>query len=128
MNTGAKMLAVALAMSVAMPAWAVTFREGEAQLRQAYGAYRAALFLSNQGKQAETAAALEKFDGAWSQIVAGWTIDPPPQYAEDTALAETFTTVNGQGICRPRISRLKKCARPWPRCTCATISSASRTA
>ncbi|MCE5974528.1 hypothetical protein LZA78_13650 [Sinirhodobacter sp. WL0062] len=95
MEKGAKFLVLALAMSAAIPAWAVTFREGEAQLRQAYGAYRDALFLSNQGKQAETAAALEKFDVAWSQIVAGWTIDPPPQYAEDMALAETFTTVNG---------------------------------
>lgn len=82
-----------VALALALPATAGTFAEGETTLRDAYGAYRAALFLSNQGKAAETAQALGKFDAAWGALATGWRADPPPQYAADAQLGATLDTV-----------------------------------
>lgn len=86
--------AVAL-VSLALPAAASPFTDAETQLRGAYGAYRAALFLSNQGKAPETMAALEKFNAAWDGLATNWGTTPPPQYAEDAGLTLTFQTVDG---------------------------------
>lgn len=84
-----------VAVTLALPVAASPFTEAEAQLRGAYGAYRAALFLSNQGKGPETLSALEKFNAAWDGLAAGWGQTPPPQYADDAGLPLTFQTVDG---------------------------------
>lgn len=84
-----------VALALAAPALASPYTDAEAQLRTAYGSYRAALFLSNAGKAPETAAALDKFDQAWGTIAEQWTASAPPQYVEDAALGTTFETVNG---------------------------------
>lgn len=82
-----------VALALALPASAGGFAQSEAQLREAYGAYRAALFLSNQGKAQETAQALAKFDAAWTQLATEWRADPPPQYAGDAQLDATLGKV-----------------------------------
>ena len=86
---------IALAAGVlAFPAFAGPVADAEAALRQAYGSYRAALFLSNQNKGPETAQALMKFDAAWDGLSASWQAAPPPQYADDAGLSVTFGAVN----------------------------------
>jgi hypothetical protein len=92
MNLRRLSLAVTFA-ALALPALAGPFSGSEAQLRKAYGAYRAALFLSNQGKGPETAEALEKFAGGWNALSAAWTADVPPQYADDAQLGQSFEAV-----------------------------------
>lgn len=84
----------ALGALIALPALAGPFQEGEAQLRKAYGDYRAALFLSSQGKGPETKAALDRFTAQWDAITAQWGATPPPQYAEDPVLGATFDKVS----------------------------------
>ena len=80
--------------TLALPALASPFTDAEAQLRAVYGDYRAALFLSNAGKAPETAKALAGFDTAWSEMSAQWGTTPPPQYAADAALPQTFDAVS----------------------------------
>ncbi|PFG64871.1 hypothetical protein AXZ77_3518 [Thioclava sp. ES.031] len=84
----------ALSALIAMPAFAGAYQDAEAQLRKAYGDYRAALFLSNQGKQPETKAALDRFVGEWQTLSDAWTAEPPPQYADDAVLGATFDKVS----------------------------------
>lgn len=86
--------AALVALAIALPASAGPVADAEVQLRDAYGAYRAALFLSNAGKAPETAAALAKFTAAWGGIASQWGANPPPQYADDAALGATFAKVS----------------------------------
>lgn len=81
--------------ALALPALAGPFADSEAQLRKVYGAYRAALFLSNQGKGPETAEALAKFEMGWGKITSEWEAAAPPQYADDPALPMTLAMVSG---------------------------------
>lgn len=76
-----------------MPAGAGPMRDAEAQIGDAYADYRAALFLTNQKKQAETEAALASFARKWSALAAAWKVTAPPQYADDAKLIETLDTV-----------------------------------
>ncbi|MEX1663558.1 hypothetical protein AB4874_18365 [Thioclava sp. 15-R06ZXC-3] len=87
-------LALALLGTTGTGVWAGPYSDGETQLRQAYGAYRAALFLSNQGKEPETEAALGKFQAAWSTLATQWRSAPPPQYGDDPKLDATLTQVS----------------------------------
>ena len=80
--------------ALALPALASPFTDAEAQLRAVYGDYRAALFLSNAGKAPETERALAGFDTAWAEMSAQWGATPPPQYAADAALPQTFDAVS----------------------------------
>lgn len=89
----ATILALGMTALGAGTLWAGQFQDSEAQLRAAYGTYRSALFLSNQGKGPETAAALERFSTEWAAITQNWSADPPPQYADDPVLGATFETV-----------------------------------
>lgn len=94
MKTAPRLLAAVAAIALAAPAFASPFTDAEVQLREAYGAYRSALFLSNAGKAPETTAALGKFQAAWQGMAVQWGANPPPQYAEDAMLNETFAKVD----------------------------------
>jgi hypothetical protein len=72
-------------------ALAGAFSDFEAQMRNAYGDYRIALFTTNSGDPSKAAAALAKFDEAWSRLSAGPT---PPQYEDDSRFAETMKAVS----------------------------------
>ncbi len=67
--------------------------DAEAQLRDAYTAYRTALFQSNAGNAPATQTALDQAVEKWAAISADWTANPPPQYADDSALSGTLDTV-----------------------------------
>ena len=63
----------------------------ESELRQAYGAYRTALFQTNRNDRDASAGAMEAFASRWSALQARWK-NAPPHYAED----EKFTLSLGQ--------------------------------
>jgi len=89
------MLAGAVALVMApMVAAAGPFADFEGQLRDAYGNYRQALFLSNQDKAGPAAQALQDFSDKWLVLVRAWGQNPPPQYADDPAFSQTLATVN----------------------------------
>lgn len=75
------------------PAFAGPYRDAEARVASAYADYRTALYQTNQKNQAATDAALAAFRTKWSAIAAEWKTNPPPQYADDTALGETLAKV-----------------------------------
>lgn len=84
------MPALLVALLLALPATAGEVRDFEARLRAAYGDYRAALFATNTGGNAESAAALDRFTKAWSAIAA---MPAPPQYVDDAAFPDTMKKV-----------------------------------
>lgn len=92
MNLQATLVAVAVAaLPTVLSAGPVA--EAEADLRTAYGHYRTALFQSNAGKADATAAAIAALASAWGSLSMDWNDKPPPQYADDPALAATLSQV-----------------------------------
>jgi len=81
-------------MALAGIAQAGPVAEFEAALREAYGNYRAALFMTNSGKQENAAKAVGAFASKWSAIESAWATTPPPQYADDPEWGETLTAVD----------------------------------
>lgn len=73
-------------------AWAGPVADGEAGLRQAYAAYRTALFASNSGNAEATAKAIDAFTTGW----ASWSADATklPQYEDDALLVQTVANVS----------------------------------
>ncbi|MGL4240130.1 MAG: hypothetical protein ACRCTI_03365 [Beijerinckiaceae bacterium] len=86
-------LAILMAGQMATAAWAGPFTDAEAQMRQAYADYRAALFQTNQKDKAATEAALAAFRARWTALATAWKASPPPQYADDGKLRETLDAV-----------------------------------
>jgi soluble cytochrome b562 len=66
----------------------------EKSLREAYGDYRKALFLTNAGKAEEAAAATEALIGKWQVISEKWSKTPPPHYADDPKWPDTLQEVS----------------------------------
>jgi len=66
----------------------------EKSLRDAYGDYRAALFLTNSGKLAESAEIIAAFKDKWAKLEKNWGKSPPPQYADDPKWKETLDEVS----------------------------------
>lgn len=88
------LMTAAFALSLGLaPAFAGPVRDAEAKIADAYGDYRAALYLTNQKKKAETEAALTAFKTKWTALTTAWRTTPPPQYADDGKLGETLDTV-----------------------------------
>ena len=86
-------LAIALALSVPVTAFAGPFADFESQLRSAYGTYRIALFQSNSGNAEVTGKALTELAQGWGVLTETWSATPPPQYADDGAFAATLASV-----------------------------------
>ena len=68
--------------------------EFEAALRDAYGNYRAALFMTNSGKAEGSQTAIGAFSSKWASIESTWSANPPPQYADDAKWTETLAAVD----------------------------------
>lgn len=58
--------------------------------REMYATYRAALFQTNGGKAAESAAAISELEAQLSALSATYGAAPPPQYADDPLWTETL--------------------------------------
>lgn len=84
--------ALALCLS-SVAAFAGPFADFESDLRDAYGAYRAALFQSNAGNAAATTEAMAAFSSKWDALSATWGTEAPPQYADDARFGETLSAV-----------------------------------
>jgi hypothetical protein len=84
-----------LATSLILPCVAAAgpFGDAEAQLRDAYGSYRTALFQSNSGNAEATGMAMQALGTKWAALSTGWTTAKPPQYADDPALEATLSSV-----------------------------------
>jgi uncharacterized protein YukE len=82
--------------SVLLPAiaFAGPFQDAEYQLRSVYGEYRVALFQSSAGNAEATAKALQSLNQKWEALSQEWAFAPPPQYADDSLLARTMTSVD----------------------------------
>ena len=85
-------LSLLVGLSAPLATWAGPFADFEDDLRDAYGAYRTALFQSNQGNAEGTAKALQALSDKWTALDAQWRAAPPPQYAEDAGFAQTLTS------------------------------------
>ena len=94
MRTGAVVLAAGMAIAAAGGAWAGAYGAGEQALREAYGAYRVALFQTNGGNAEASSQAVATFAGRWQALAADWRQDPPPQYQDDPALPGTLARVD----------------------------------
>lgn len=64
-------------------AYAGSFADFENALRDAYGDYRSALFMTNTGKAEGSAKAMASLTTKWTTIDKTWGANPPPQYADD---------------------------------------------
>jgi hypothetical protein len=84
-------IALALSFGSALSGEVTDF---ERSLRDVYGDYRKALFLTNTGKGAEAAAATEALIGKWQIITDQWSAKPPPHYADDPKWPETLKEVS----------------------------------
>ena len=62
-------------------------------MQQAYAPYRAALFRTNSGAQAESAAAVAKAREAWQALDARFAAQPPAPYDRDPALKDSLAAV-----------------------------------
>jgi hypothetical protein len=82
--------------SVLLPtiAFAGPFQDAEYQLRSVYGEYRVALFQSSAGNAEATARALQSLNQKWEALSEEWASAPPPQYADDSLLGSTMTSVD----------------------------------
>lgn len=91
-----KPVRLALLLSVLLPAagFAGPVRDAETQLRGVYADYRTALFQSSAGNAEKTVQSLQSLDGKWHALTKEWTAAPPPQYADDAALAATLQAVD----------------------------------
>lgn len=69
------------------------FRDAEALIAAAYADYRMALMKTNQKDKAGSEASLTAFAAKWSALSQQWRQTPPPQYADDPALAQTLDAV-----------------------------------
>ncbi len=79
-----------IALALATPSLAGDFADYEKDMRNAYGSYRAALFMTSTGKAEESTKAVQKFSVAWGELTAG---DPPPQYVDDEGYRGTVSAV-----------------------------------
>jgi hypothetical protein len=66
----------------------------EESLRDAYGDYRVALFLTNSGKLPESVKTIAAFKDKWARLEKSWGKNPPPQYADDPKWNETLDEVS----------------------------------
>ena len=66
----------------------------EKSLRDAYGDYRVALFLTNSGKLPESVKIIAAFKDKWAGLERNWGKNPPPQYADDPKWNETLDEVS----------------------------------
>ena len=66
----------------------------EKSLRDAYGDYRVALFLTNSGKLPESVKIIAAFKDKWAGLKKNWGANPPPQYADDPKWNETLDEVS----------------------------------
>lgn len=82
--------------SVLLPAvgTAGPVQDAEQQLRSVYGDYRVALFQSSGGNADATVKALESLNQKWEALSQEWTFALPPQYADDSLLGGTMTSVD----------------------------------
>lgn len=69
--------------------------EFEAEYRQMYGAYRAALFKTSAGDAAASATAMEQFSAKLAALAAAYGDAPPPQYQDDPLWAQTMAEAAG---------------------------------
>ncbi|NDR59725.1 hypothetical protein [Aliiruegeria sabulilitoris] len=86
--------AVSLCLILPGLAAAGPFADFEGELRQAYGAYRAALFQTNMGNAEASTASIKGFVGQWKALEEGWKASPPPQYEDDAGFAATVEAVS----------------------------------
>ncbi len=83
----AGVLAASLSLSAAVAGPVADFED---QFRAMYGDYRAALFMTNTGKQEPSAKAAGALEAAFTAISQAYGDLPPPQYADDTLWATTL--------------------------------------
>jgi len=62
--------------------------------QKAYAPYRAALFKTNSGSQAEAQQALQQAQQSWQQLSSRFASQPPAPYDRDPALAQTLQAVS----------------------------------
>ncbi|WP_116133406.1 hypothetical protein [Tropicimonas sp. IMCC34043] len=84
---------VLFAVAAATAAIAGPVSDFETAFRQMYGDYRAALFLTNTGQQAESAGAMASLDTKFADLRARYGSTPPPQYADDAQWDATLSEV-----------------------------------
>lgn len=66
----------------------------EKALRDVYGDYRTALFLTNAGKHPESVKSITAFKVKWAGLEKSWGISPPPQYADDPKWKQSLDEVS----------------------------------
>ena len=76
--------------------YAGSFADFENALRDAYGDYRSALFMTNTGKAEGSVKAMASLTTKWTAINKTWGANPPPQYADDPKWHETLQGVSGE--------------------------------
>ncbi len=65
----------------------------KAEMADAYGVYRMALFATNSGDTGRSGKAIAGFEARWKALSEHWSATPPPHLSEDGALAATFDDV-----------------------------------
>ncbi|WP_137701204.1 hypothetical protein [Marimonas lutisalis] len=85
-------LSFGLFLAFANPANAGPVADFEAQYRDAYASYRAALFTTNSGDAAAAEKATNSFSEKWQALIDAWG-NPPPHLENDDEYATTMLAV-----------------------------------
>lgn len=89
-----RLLASAFALSFSVtPVLAGPVTDFEAAYNTAYASYRTALFATNTGDAARSAAVLGQLDSNWAGLMAQYRTSPPPQYQDDPMWDQTMAEV-----------------------------------
>lgn len=86
-------LAALAVLALTLPAQAGPIADFDTAYDAAWANYRQALFATNSGDAAASAAARTALSDQWSALIEAWEATPPPQYADDPGFADTLEQV-----------------------------------
>lgn len=76
-------------------AFAGPIADFKAEMADAYGVYRMALFATNTGNAEKSNQAIAGFTAKWTALAGHWSATPPPHLGEDADWNKTLTEVAG---------------------------------
>lgn len=94
--TRLKTLGRSAALFVAMTAgtaFAGPIADFKAEMADAYGTYRMALFATNTGDAEKSDKAIAGFEAKWKALAGHWSATPPPHLSEDSGWHDTLEEV-----------------------------------
>jgi hypothetical protein len=89
-----RLLATTLGLTLGFtPVFAGSGADFDAAYDKAYASYRTALFATNTGDATKSVGALKQLDSNWTELMAAYRLNPPPQFEADPLWGQTAEDV-----------------------------------